>query len=70
MGFFTKANPKSTWKTVVRHGVMTGLIGTCLYTVILWWNGWWDDWPVKMGICATLMLLIGGLWEWQAPNEG
>lgn len=38
------------------------------YTV-LWWNRWWDNWPIKLGICAILVMFVAGLWEWQVPDE-
>ena len=69
MGLLTKINPKATWQTVVRHAVVTSLVGTCLYASILWWNGWWPDWPIKLGIWACLLLLVGGLWEWQVAEK-
>ncbi len=48
-----------------RHAVNVSLIGTSLYASILWWNDSWMDWPLKLGACAALLLLVGGLWEWQ-----
>lgn len=69
MGLLTKINPKATWQTVVRHAVVTSLVGTCLYASILWWNSWWSELPIKLVICASLLLLVGGLWEWQVPEK-
>jgi hypothetical protein len=69
MGLLTKTNPKATWQTVVRHSVVTSLVGTCMYASILWWNGWWRDLPIKLSICAMLLLFVGALWEWQVPDN-
>ena len=69
MGLITKMNRKATWTTVVRRGVVTSIIGTSLYFSILWWNGWWSELPFKLGICASLLLFVGGLFEWQVPED-
>ncbi len=69
MGLLGKTNPKATWRSTVAHAFVTSLVGTCLYASVLWWNNWWDDWPLKLGICALLSLFVGGLWEWQVADE-
>ena len=67
MGLLRKANPKATCRSVCRHAVNVSLIGNSLYASILWWNGSWMDWPLKLGTSTVLLLLVGGLWEWQVP---
>ena len=67
MGLLSRANPKATGRTVFRHAVNVSLIGTSLYASILWWNDSWTNWPLKLGAGAALLLLVGGLWEWQVP---
>ncbi len=69
MGLVTKMNCEASWMTVVRRGVVTSILGTSLYFSILWWNDWWSDMPFKLGICATLLLFVGGLFEWQIPED-
>ena len=69
MGLLTKTNPKANWRSVVRSAVVTSFVGSSLYASILWWNDWWMDWPLKLCLCAALMLFVGGLGEWQVAED-
>ena len=69
MSLLSKVNPKATWRSVIRRGIATSVIATGLYAMVLWWNRWWDNWPIKLGICAILVMFVAGLWEWQVPDE-
>lgn len=68
MGLLSKSNPKATWRSVIRHAVLTSAIGTTLYGLIVWWYQWLANWPLKVAICAILLMLVAGLWEWQVPT--
>ncbi len=69
MKLLNKTNPKATGRTVVRHAVSVSLIGTSLYALIHWWNNRWTEWPTSLVAASVLLLLVGGLWEWQVPRE-
>ena len=69
MKLLRKTNPKATVRTVGRHAVSVSFGGTSLYASILWWNNRWTDWPTSLVPASVLLLLVGGLWEWQAPEE-
>tara|TARA_B100000029_G_scaffold130920_2_gene124527 strand:- start:446 stop:712 length:267 start_codon:yes stop_codon:yes gene_type:complete len=69
MKLLNKTNPKATGRTVVRHAVSVSLIGTSLYALIHWWNNRWTEWPTSLVAASVLLLLVGGLWEWQVPIE-
>ena len=45
------------------------VLGTCLFLLVLWSNNGLTGWPLKVGACAVLLALVGGLWEWQVPSE-
>ena len=67
MKLLRKTNPKATPRTVVRHAVSVSFVGTSLYASILWWNNRWTEWPTSLVLASVLLLLVGGLWEWQVP---
>ncbi len=67
MGLLNKTNPKATVRTVIRHAVVVSLIGTGLCASILYSNDWQGDWPRTLAVSGVLLLLVGGLWEWQVP---
>jgi len=69
MKLLKKTNPKATGRTVARHAVSVSLIGTSLYALIHWWNNRWTEWPTSLVAASVLLLLVGGLWEWQVPRE-
>ena len=69
MKLLRKTNPKATARTVVRHAVSVSFVGTCLYASILWWNNRWTEWPTSLVTASVLLLLVGGLWEWQVAEE-
>ena len=69
LGLLAKINPQATWLTVLMRGIFTSVYGTTAYGLLLWWNQEFNDWLLKLTICATLFALIGGLVEWQVPNN-
>ena len=69
MGLLRKANPGASGRSVIAHALRVSVLGTCLFLLVLWSNNGWTGWPLKVGTCAVLLALVGGLWEWQVPSE-
>ena len=69
MGLLRKANPEAGVRSVVAHALRVSVLGTCLFLLVLWSNNGLTGWPLKIGTCAVLLALVGGLWEWQVPSE-
>lgn len=69
MGLLRKANPEASGRSVIAHALRVSVLGTCLFLLVLWSNNGWVAWPLKVGACAVLLALVGGLWEWQVPSE-
>ena len=69
MGLLRKANPGASGRSVIAHALRVSVLGTCLFLLVLWSNNGWTSWPLKVGTCAVLLALVGGLWEWQVPSE-
>ena len=69
MGLLRKANPEAGVRSVVAHALRVSVLGTCLFLLVLWSNNGLTGWPLKIGTCAVLLALVGGLWEWQVPTE-
>ena len=69
MGLLRKANPGARGRSVIAHALRVSVLGTCLFLLVLWSNNGLTGWPLKIGTCAVLLALVGGLWEWQVPGE-
>ena len=69
MGLLRKANPGASGRSVIAHALRVSVLGTCLFLLVLWSNNGLTGWPLKVGACAVLLALVGGLWEWQVPSE-
>lgn len=69
MGFLSKANPKATWKSVLRSALMSAAIGLAIYGIVIYRNQWLDEWPLKLMICAVLCASVGALFEWQVSDD-
>ena len=69
MGLLRKANPGASGRSVIAHALRVRVLGPCLFLLVLWSNNGWTGWPLKVGACAVLLALVGGLWEWQVPGE-
>lgn len=65
MGLLSKTNPKATCRSVLRCALVSAALGTALYALVMFWNGW-PEYPIaKLTFCAILMSLTGALCEWQ-----
>ena len=69
MGLLRKANPGASGRSVIAHALRVSVLGTGLFLLVLWSHNGWTGWPLKVGTCAVLLALVGGLWEWQVPSE-
>jgi len=70
VGLLDKANPDATPCSILRHALVSGLIGSGLYLLTMFWKEQLREcWVVFLPLWACGCAFIGGLWEWQMNYE-
>jgi hypothetical protein len=68
MGLLDKINPKATGRTVFKRSVQAILVGTAFF-FLLFKPPFREAWPVTLPIWVLLGAAVGGVCEWQVPDE-
>ena len=70
LGLLDKTNPDATPCSVLRHALVSGLIGGVLCLSAMLWNEELQEyWTVVLPLWTCLCAFIGGLWEWQMSYQ-
>ena len=67
MSLLDKKNPKATAGTVLRHALICGFVGACLF-FLFFKTSYREVWPVALPIWVLLCAGVGALLEWQVRN--
>jgi len=71
MGFFSKQNPKATWRSVLLRVLTTCTIAAGLWGAALWFRfnpDWKPSWTMFI-LWMTCAVISGAVIEWQVDEE-
>ena len=71
MSLLEKVNQKATLRSVLWKSLMKGIAGAIIGLVVMAFDGrpHSDDWFICFALWVLLCMVVGGVVEWQVPDE-